>query len=471
MAALPHFRVNTQTVPVNAPISLELAKKPHAQTNILLAPNGGLRKTFRKKPVQHREEMSVIKPAIAVIAASFFWFGGSVAAPAQTWQGAWGHPPTAYNDLPPPLRSDGRPAARPVYAPLPPYKDMTVRQVVRISAAARTLRLRFTNEFGTKALHIAAAHVALAGDNGAILPGTDHVITFTGKTSAGIPPGSPMLSDTLSWELPAFAKLAISIYYPDETLPPAHTLFALNAWQTQGDHTSDLALPSPAPARSGLHVSQIDIVPAFAGATLVTFGDSITEGVVSTPGAYRSWPDRLAERLQADSATRGWSVVNAGIGSNRLLHDRPSTSALSRFDRDVLSVPSVKAVIVLLGINDIQYTHRFPAEAVHAAEEIAALRQLIDRAHARGLQIYGATITPFEGSPDYTPEGEADRQAVNTFIRSGAFDGVVDFDAVMRDPANPAHLRTALESDGHLHPNDEGYILMGNSIDLSLFEK
>jgi lysophospholipase L1-like esterase len=414
---------------------------------------------------------NVIKLAIAVIAASLFWLSDSAAAPLQAWQGAWGHPPTAYNDLPPPARTDDRPAGRAVYAPLPPYKDTTVRQVVRISAAARIIRLRFTNAFGAKALHISAAHVALAGDNGAILPGTDHVLTFAGKTSVDIPPGAPLLSDMLTWQLPAFARLAISVYYPNETVPPAHTLFTLNAWQSQGDHTSDQALPSPIPARSGLHVSQIDMVPASPGGTLVTFGDSITEGVVSTPGAFRSWPDRLAERLQADTATRGWSIVNAGIGSNRLLHDTPSTSALSRFDRDVLSVPGVKAVVVLLGINDIQYTHRYPAEAVHAAEEIAALQQLIDRAHAAGLQIYGATITPFEGSPDYTQEGEADRQAMNAFIRSGAFDGVVDFDAVMRDPANPAHLRASLESDGHLHPNDDGYILMGNCIDLSLFAK
>jgi len=387
------------------------------------------------------------------------------------WQGAWGHPPTATNDMPQPVRADGRPAGRPVYAPLPPYRDTTVRQIVRISAAARGMRLRFTNEFGAKALRIGAAHVALAGDNGAILPGTDHVITFAGRTSVDIPPGSPMLGDVLTWQLPAFAKLAISIYYPDETVPPAHTLFTLNAWQSVGDHTADASLPSPAPARSGLHVSQIDILPVSPGKTLVTFGDSVTEGVVSTPGAFRSWPDRLAERLQSGAPTRGWTIVNAGIGSNRLLHDRPSTSALSRFDRDVLSVPGVKAVIVMLGINDIQYTHRYPAEAVRAPAEIAALQQLIDRAHAAGLRIYGATITAFEGSPDYTAEGEADRQAVNAFIRSGAFDGVVDFDMATRDPAKPAHLRTALESDGHLHPNDDGYRLMGDSIDLSLFIK
>ena len=163
-------------------------------------------------------------------------------------------------------------------------------------------------------------------------------------------------------------------------------------------------------------------------------------------------------------------MVNAGIGSNRLLHDTPSTSALSRFDRDVLSVPGVKAVIVLLGINDIQYSHRNTDEAVHAEQEIAAFRQLIARAHAKGVRIYGGTITAFEGSPDYTPEGEADRQAMNAFIRSGAFDGVVDFDAVTRDPARPTHLLANVESSGHLHPSDAGYKMMGEGVPLSLFK-
>jgi len=280
-----------------------------------------------------------------------------------------------------------------------------------------------------------------------------------------------MLADAITWPLPAFARLAISIYYPGETVPPAHTIFVLNAWQTAGDHTADLSLPESTAARSGIHLSQVDILPVRSGATLVTFGDSITEGVASTTGAFRGWPDRLAERLQAQTATKGWSVVNAGIGSNRLLNDTPSTNALSRFDRDVLSVPGVKAVIVLLGINDIQYSRRYPAEAVRAPEEIAAFRQLIDRAHAAGLRIYGATITPFEGSADYTPEGEADRQAMNSFIRSGAFDGVADFDAAVRDPANPGRLRLEFEGTGHLHPNDAGYAAMGDSISLSLFNK
>jgi lysophospholipase L1-like esterase len=346
---------------------------------------------------------------------------------------------------------------------------VTVRQVVRLSASAQSLRVRFSNEFGTKPLIIGAAHIALAGANGGIIPGSDHRITFAGSNSVEIPPGAPLLGDPVNWSLPAFGKIAITIYYPAETVPPAHTLFTMDAWQSPGDHIGDETLPAPTPARTGLHLSEIDILPSRIGGTLVAFGDSITEGVVSTAGAFRSWPDRLAERLQANEATSAWTVVNAGIGSNRLLHDTPSANALARFDRDVLSVPGLKAVIVLLGINDIQYTHRYPEQAVHAQDEIAALRQLIDRAHAAKVKIFGGTITAFEGSPDYTLGGEADRQAVNTFIRSGAFDGLVDFDAATRDPARPSHLRADLESEGHLHPNDLGYRAMGDAIDLSLF--
>jgi lysophospholipase L1-like esterase len=421
--------------------------------------------------------------------------GNASAAPLELWLGAFGHSPTAYNLTPPVTvtRPDGTTRTQmPGYAPLAPYENVTVREVVRISAAARRIRIRFTNEFGGKALKIGAAHVALAGEDGAIIPGSDHVVTFDGQGKVTIPQGAPMLGDPMDWTLPAFAKLAVSVYYPESTVPPAHTLYTLEAYQAgqPGDQTAAQNLsPAPAgehgtrraractapsgcplPAPSGVHVSEIDIVPASAKQTLVAFGDSITEGVVSTPGAFRGWPDVLAERLQADPATRGWTVVNAGIGSNRLLHDTPSTSALSRFDRDVLSVPGVKAVIVLLGINDIQYSHRNADEAVHAPQEIAAFRQLIARAHAKGLKIYGGTITAFEGSPDYTPQGEADRQAMNAFIRSGAFDGVVDFDAVTRDPARPTHLLADVESSGHLHPSDAGYKVMGDAVPLGLFQ-
>jgi lysophospholipase L1-like esterase len=202
----------------------------------------------------------------------------------------------------------------------------------------------------------------------------------------------------------------------------------------------------------------------------VTFGDSITEGVGSTPGAFRSWSDKLGERLGAAPATRTWSVVNAGIGSNRLLRDTPSVNALARFDRDVLSVPSVSMVIVLLGINDIQYAHRNAADAVTAEDMEVALSQIAQRAHAHAIRVLGGTLTPFEGSSDYTGDGERLRTTVNEWIRnSHTFDGVVDFDAATRDPQRPSHLQAELETNGHLHLNDAGYAKMAEAVDLRYF--
>jgi len=356
---------------------------------------------------------------------------------------------------------------------MPPYRaQSTVREVVRLSAAATSIRIRFSNEFSDKALPIGEVHVALASANGAIVPGSDHLLTFAGQRGAILPQGAPLLSDPVSWVVPALATLAVSVFYPDETVPPAHILFTLDAWAAPGNQAEAQTLADGVAARSGHHLSEVDIVPQMPGHTLVCFGDSITEGVASTQGAFRGWPDRLAERLQANRITRGWSVVNAGVGSNRLLHDTPSVNALARFDRDVLAVPGVAKAIVLLGINDIQYSHRFPSQAVSADEMIAALEQLVLRAHARGVQVIGGTITAFAGSGDYTAEGEAARTKVNEWIRNGGvFDGVIDFDLATRDPDHPEQLMSAADSGGHLHPNDAGYAMMGDAIDLRLFSK
>lgn len=401
--------------------------------------------------------------------------GAALAAPLEAWLGAWAHVPTAYNTslTPRPPGPDG--AARPGrpggYAPLAPYRNITVRQITRLGADAIRVRVKFSNEFGAGPLRIGAARIALAGAQGAIVAGSDHVLTFAGKKSVVIPPGAPFLSDPVTWKLPAFARLAVSVYYPEDTTPPAHTIFSLEAFAAAapGDQTGAPSLPNAVAARSGAHVSQIEIVSTKAKQVVVAFGDSTTEGVGSTVGAFRAWPDRLGERLAANAAGRSWSVVNAGVGSNRLLHDTPSVNALARFDRDVLSVPGVAAVIVALGVNDIQYSHRNPAEAVGAEEMIGALKQLALRAHSRGVLFYAATIMPFKGSGDYTEAGEAVRQAVNGWIRSdGGLDGVVDFDAAVRNPADSAALRPDFDGGGHLHPNDAGYAAMGEAVDLKL---
>ncbi len=414
--------------------------------------------------------------SVAVSLIGLIAMPGAAFAAQLVWLGAFGHVPTAYNHSPPVMTigRDGNPRAVPAgYAPLPAYHaGTTVREVVRLSIAARAIRIRFSNEFAGKELHLGEAHIALASENGAIVPGSDHVLSFAGRQNAVIPAGAPLLSDPVDWPVPALSKLAVTVFYPDETVPPAHTLYALNSWAAPGNQADAQTLMDAIAARSGNHLSEIDVVPDGGSYTVVCFGDSITEGVASTSGAFRGWPDRLAERLQSSRSTRGWSVVNAGIGSNRLLHDTPSTSALSRFDRDVLAVPGVAKVIILLGINDIQYSRRNPAEAVSADEIIAAMAQLVARAHARGVEAIGGTITAFEGSSSYTPEGEAARTKVNEWIRnSGAFDGVVDFDRATRNPLHPGQLLGAADSGGHLHPNDDGYAMMSDAVDLRFFTR
>jgi lysophospholipase L1-like esterase len=411
---------------------------------------------------------------LAVVTTLMLFLHGASAAEV-TWQGAFAHAPTAYNLLPPTLATgrDGRPrSVPPGYAPMPAYAaGSTVREVIRLSAAARAIRVRLSNEFSDKPLRIGKVHVALAAEDGAIIPGSDHELAFSGAPAAVIPPGAPLLSDAADWVVPPLARLAVTIFYPDATLPPAHTLYALNAWSAEGDQAGAQSLANAVPARNGNHLSEVDILPERGGHTVVCLGDSITEGVASTAGQFRGWADRLADRLQANPSTRGWTVVNAGIGSNRLLHDTPSTNALSRIDRDVFSVPGVVKVIILLGINDIQYGRRNPAEAVTGDEIIAALGQIVLRSHARGIAVIGGTITAFGESTSYSLEGEAARVKVNAWIRdSGIFDGIVDFDRATRDPRDPTRLLDAADSGGHLHPNDAGYAMMADAIDLALFK-
>ena len=380
----------------------------------------------------------------------------------DAWVGAWGFSSTSFV----PTKA---PSANASVAPAD-FDNVTVRQIVRIVQPANRIRIRLSNEFGDAPLHVGAVHVALAGEDGSTLPGSDHVLRFSGRPDSWVPAGAPLLSDAVDWKIPPLSKLAISIYLPERTTPPAHRLSEYIS--APGDFTAAQTLPEGTLARSGALISELDIVSPSARRVLVTLGDSITEGFGSTVNEFRGWSDRLAERLADNRATRDWSVVNAGINSNRLLHNGPGTGALARFDRDVLSVPGVAAIILLEGINDIGYSNTVPSEGVGAQEIIAAYRQLIERAHARGISVIGATITPFEGAHYYVPAGEQVRQTVNAWIRAGgAFDGVIDFDAAMRDPAHPTQVKPDLQRGDHLHPNDTGYAAMADAIELRLFSK
>jgi lysophospholipase L1-like esterase len=417
-----------------------------------------------------------------------------LAAPRRTgeiWLGAWGWPATPQppgkpdpditppNPPPPPVPASLLPVtdAAPVNVPVvpsnrtPDLENVTVRQIVRVSVAGSKLRLRLSNEGGTDPLPLGTVHIAQAGADGAIVPGTDHIVTFDGgRAGVTLPEASPYYSDPIDMKVTALERLAISIYVPGKLAKNYHSYW--NYVSGFGNRAAETALTDVRLIRSATYVTRVEVVPTVARAAVVTLGDSITEGALSSANAFKGWPDRLAERLAADRAGRRWSVVNAGIGGNRLLHDMAGPSVMARLDRDVFSVPGVKKIILLEGINDIgrPFQGGFEFEGpLSAGQLIAADKQVIARAHALGIKVIGATLTPYEGAHYYDPRGETMRAALNQWIRTGgAFDGVIDFDAVMRDPGHPIAIKPGFNKYDHLHPNDAGYEAMANAIDLKL---
>jgi lysophospholipase L1-like esterase len=346
--------------------------------------------------------------------------------------------------------------------------NITVRQLIRVAVAGKRIRLRLSNEGGSDALTLGAVHVGAAGPDGSVLSGSDHVVTFNGKTGVSIPASAPLLSDPIDLKVEPLERLVISVHVPGVFSRTGHSLFQYVAG-ISGDQTAAASLPNQRLMRLPALVSEVDVDPVSAIGVIVTLGDSITEGAQSTSNAFRGWPDRLAERLAA--AHSSWSVVNAGIGGNRLLRYGTGPSALARFDRDVLSVPGVKAVILLEGINDIGRGFFPPTEPVTADALIAADKQIIERAHAKGIKVYGATLTPYKGAHYYMPEGEAVREALNDWIKTGgAFDGVVDFAPAVADKSDPTTFDLGYNRNDKLHPNDAGYQAMANVIDLGPFK-
>jgi lysophospholipase L1-like esterase len=391
-------------------------------------------------------------------------------APAVTPLGTPAAPaaPAAPRVFPPPLLEN--PGNVPVDVATTEIRNTTVRQLVRVSADGSRLRLRFSDEDSPDPLTLGSVHVGLAAADGSIVPGTDHAVTFDGQSGVVIPAGSPVLSDPIDLATKALDRLYISVHVPGPmSLRAARSLFQYVAG-TPGDFTSATALPGVRLMRVPVLVTLVESQPAAPTSVLVTLGDSITEGAASTANAFRSWPDRLAERV----AGHHWAVVNVGISGNRLLRYGAGPSALSRLDRDVLSVPGVKAVIVMEGINDIgrglgapNSTEPVTAEALEAAD-----KQIIARAHEHGIRVIGATLTPYQGASYASQSGEAAREALNAWIKtSGAFDGVIDFAPVVADPSDPLTFAKAYNDRDHLHPNDAGYKAMGDAVDLSVLGK
>ena len=363
--------------------------------------------------------------------------------------------------------------------------DKTVRQVVHIAAGGRRLRIRLSNAYGATPLRIDAVRLGLRGVADAVRPGSNRMVRFQGHGDVTIAPGAFVESDPVDLAVAAQADLAISLHVASAQAATVHVVQRDAVYVADGDQTDSPSLTTSSLAALGasptgqsiLWLSEVEVSGSPARGVVAAFGDSITDGVGPPPGSDATWPDVLEGRLLAAGVRLG--MFNAGIGGNRLLHAGSwapfGPAALARFDADVLAQPHVKAVIVLIGINDIgQPGQSAPAgEAVSAQAIEDGLCQLAERAHEKGLKIYAATLTPFKITTIagyYSPEKEAERQAVNTWIRaSRAFDGVVDFDKAMEDPAAPGQMRPAYDSGDHLHPSAAGDRALGEAVPLRWF--
>jgi lysophospholipase L1-like esterase len=361
--------------------------------------------------------------------------------------------------------------------PAPGFADTTLRQIVHVSIGGRRFRVRFSNAFGRSPLTLRAARVAAAGGGGACIPTTDRALTFGGRPSVTIPEGALMVSDPVDFNLAPLSDLAVTVRLtgaPAEITghPGSRTTSYLQA----GDAVSAPELSSAVRVDHWYFLSAVEVPADESPGAVAILGDSITDGRGSTTNGNDRWPDNLARRLQSAGSTKRVAVLNLGIGGNRLLRDGLGPNTLARLDRDVLAQPGVRWLIVFEGINDIGTASGARAKGqpgATAEDIIGAYEQIIERAHALGIRVYGATLMPFEGfsyADYFTPESEAERQKVNEWIRtSRRFDAVIDFDAVTRDPERPSRLSAAVDGGDHLHPSAAGYRIMADAIDLALF--
>jgi lysophospholipase L1-like esterase len=348
--------------------------------------------------------------------------------------------------------------------------DTTIRQVVRVSAGGKQLRIYFSNAFADPGddLIIDQAAVAVSTGQSAIDPSTARPLSFGGNAAAVIPSGTGMVSDPVAFNLNPGSDLAVTIHVlkaPKKTTGHRSARGEVVHIQS-ATAVTDKELNAAAPNKCWYYLCGVEVQSPESGAAVVCLGDSITDGKGSTEGQNRRWPDFLARRLQADLKTADIGVLNQGIGGNCLVTGGIGPTALQRLERDVLAQPSARWLIVLEGINDLG------GKRTSAEQIIASFQQIIARSKASGLRVYGSTILPCGQSFYYNEQLEAKRQTINDWIRnSGAFDAVIDWDAIVRDPQNPSRLRPETDSGDHLHLSDEGYRMMAEVIDLKLFQK
>jgi len=354
--------------------------------------------------------------------------------------------------------------------------DTTFREIVHISIGGPAVRIILSNEFGLDPLTIGAAQIALSAGSGEINSASANTLTFGGRPTVTIPPGALVVSDPADLKLPPFADVAVSLFIPAQPIQQIsqHGFADQTNYTAEGNVVGAKTLESPREIYSWPFLKGVDVKTDDKAASIVTFGDSITDGAHSTRDANARWPDVLARRLQADKKTANLGVLNEGIGGNRILHDNTGPSALARFDRDVLAQASVKYLVIMESINDIGHATdpAKPYDVVTAEDLIAGLSQLATRAHTHGIKVIGATLTPFVGAKYQSSAGEEMRQAINKWIRTTSqLDGVIDFDKVTTDPTHPGMFLPLDDSGDHLHPGDAGYKAMGESINLNLFTK
>ncbi|MET9359259.1 SGNH/GDSL hydrolase family protein [Streptomyces sp. NPDC006617] len=355
----------------------------------------------------------------------------------------------------------------------PSFTDQTIRMVVHPSIAGSPLRITLSNRYSPEPLNVDAVEIAVQDEGARTKPETSRRVTFDGASSVRVAAGGEMASDPVSLPVVAEHNLLVSLYLPG---PTGTSTWHSDAFDTTylaaGDHTGDDAGTAfTTTTTSWYYLAGIDVMSTTAKGTVVAFGDSITDGYHSTTGTNSRWPDFLAARLADAPGPQRLSVVNAGIGGNRLLTDVPNAwqgvSALKRFRHDALGQPGVKDVILFEGINDIGNNAGPNGVPLTAEDLINGYLLLIDAAHAAHVRVLGATLMPDKGNGYYTPAAEAIRQRVNTWIRtSGAFDAVIDFDRALRDPAAPGSLHPDYDSGDHLHPNDAGMKAMADAVQL-----